>query len=660
MRKEFKAKRRIRRTAGFSLIEVLVALVILVIGIFSILRLFPGGFLTILRTSDQTQAQGLVQQGVDAEKQSLAVPESIVALDPNDPTQSAILSEITPDDLSDNSYASAAGFANRYSDPYYVSNANHFNHVIGETFKVPASDQVRSEYLPPSGSPSIAGNIQAGAAHLLNYGPVLNVFGTDADGNPSDSIIVRGTPLQRLEMTRTGGSLNGLDPSLAISNETQYVIDYVNHLIAFKPRVGTKTRKFIFAYTYWKNTGGVYNEATVNPSATVPKDTTIIVPDVALVNGQTPPPVWVDIFNAPFGTNANGVTSPTGIDNIRGLKLNSEEVSRKFQLTSGVPFSDATANYNFDANDPYEYAWNSPQYGVNANVGALVFNPVSVDVTQRTSTGIQGLVARVDYTIYDSHILHEDRQIPAAAPYDIRLSLQNILANGHIGDNSSIYDSMTVYNGMFRNPANTPDILVYNLTNGAEVSNLSGSSPLIEDRAGILHLDQTKIEAAGAQNVRVRIYYRTEKEHAMQILKANSSYLLSTTPGGVQYNSYYIGGYNGGAGLTTRIYFPLCEAGKTVTLSEYFVFDNGTITRYANEAFRINADTGLFENFGGRNYTWIDFSIIHPGSRFDSTTTGRAVGDIRGSSLRSRVIWKDASRWRKADTELLLTAPALR
>ena len=650
MRKEFKAKRRNRRTSGFSLIEVLVALVILVIGIFSILRLFPGGFLTILRTSDQTQALGLVQQNLDTEKQALAVPDSIVALDPTDQTK--ILTEIVPDDLSDNSFASAAGNTNRYTDPYYVSNANHFDRVLAETFKIPASDKVRSEYLAQVGA-----NVQSGSAHILNYGPVFNEFGTDSSGAPTDSLVVRGTPLQRIEMTRTGGGLNTADPSLAIASETQYVIDYANHLIAFKPRVGTLSRKFVFAYSYWKNNGGVYEETAVFPSATVPKDTTIIVPDVALVGGQIPPPVWMDIFDA-----TNGINTPAGFDPARGFKLNSEEVSRKFKLISGAPFTDATppANYVFDANDPYEYAWNSPQYGLNANVGALVFNPNAVSVANATSTGVQGLVARVDYTIYDSHIIHEDRQIPAAAPYDIRLSLQNILINGHIGDNSSIYDSMTVYNGLFRSVAATPDVVIYNLTNGVEIANTSSGILTLEDRPGIVHLDQKTIETAGEQNVRVRIYYRTEKEHATQILKANNVYVPVTSPGAIQYNSYFVGGSFTGPGLTTRIYFPLCEAGKTVTLSEYFVFDSGTIKRYTNEAFRINADPGLFESFGGKNYSWIDFTSKHTGSRFDATSTGRAIGDIRGSSIRSRVIWREATRWRKADTELLLTQPSLR
>src|SRR6476469_3934271 len=67
-----------RRTAGFSLIEVMVALVVLAIGIFAIVRIFPGGFQSILRTSEMTQGTGLAQEAMDAEKQRSFVPDSIV------------------------------------------------------------------------------------------------------------------------------------------------------------------------------------------------------------------------------------------------------------------------------------------------------------------------------------------------------------------------------------------------------------------------------------------------------------------------------------------------------------------------------------------------------------------------------------------------------
>ena len=129
-----------RRTAGFSLIEVMVAIVVLTIGIFAIIRLFPGGFQSILRTSEMSQAQGLAQEQIDAEKQLPSVPDSIVALDPTNP--GLILSDLRPDALEDESAATASGNTGRYVDPYYVSNINHFLRVLGESFRItaPSSD----------------------------------------------------------------------------------------------------------------------------------------------------------------------------------------------------------------------------------------------------------------------------------------------------------------------------------------------------------------------------------------------------------------------------------------------------------------------------------------------------------------------------------------
>src|SRR5437016_6210291 len=144
-----------RRTAGFSLIEVMVAIVVLTIGIFAIIRLFPGGFQSILRTSELTQAQGLAQEQIDAQKQLPSVPDSIVALDPANP--GLILADIRPDILEDESTATAANNADRYIDPYYVSNINHFLRVLGESFRISA--------------PSSNSAMGKGAVYMLQHGP---------------------------------------------------------------------------------------------------------------------------------------------------------------------------------------------------------------------------------------------------------------------------------------------------------------------------------------------------------------------------------------------------------------------------------------------------------------------------------------------------------
>src|SRR5437667_9712183 len=105
---EFRGHRRPQ--AGFSLIEILVVLILLLVGILAIARLFPGGFFTIRRTAELTQGQALAQQQLDAEKQQFTVPFAVVV---QDPTNSQIVDDILPGSLTDQSTASSQKF-----DPY--------------------------------------------------------------------------------------------------------------------------------------------------------------------------------------------------------------------------------------------------------------------------------------------------------------------------------------------------------------------------------------------------------------------------------------------------------------------------------------------------------------------------------------------------------------
>ena len=638
-----------RHTAGFSLIEVMVALVILTVGIFAIIRLFPGGFLTILRTSELTQAQGLAQEQIDAQKQLPFVADSIVALDPTNPAN--ILSDIRPDALDDESVATASNNVMRYVDPYYVSNVNHFLRVMGESFRISA--------------PSSNSAMGQGAVTMLQRGPVYNQFGTDGMGNPIDSLIVRGLPLQRTEQSSLATFNNPTDTPLLV-NDAQYAIDYQHLKIAFFPRVGAASRQFVFAYEYLVNNSGAIVIIPVIPDPANPATTTIIVPDVptaSLPPGVTAPlPVWQPIFaNAGY---TNGVTKPANFDPSLGLHLNSEEVSRRFRYTPTA----------FDS-DPYEYKWYSPQYATDANVGVLVFNPAGYSQVTPGSTGSQPLTARVDYTIFDNHIIHEDRSIPVSPPYDIRLSLQFILVNGHVGDPDRTYDTLTTYNGMFRDAGSTtPNVLVYNSNTGDVVSSLGAGSGAVgatlDDRTGILHLNQTDVQNNNLQGATVRIFYRTEKDWGVELQKANSRYFQADMPVNAQYNGYYIGGSDSNKdGSPNRIYFPICEAGKTVVLGEFFVRTNQAAPndrlRFTNEAYQVNADPGSFESVGGRLLTWIDIGTQHDGASkqawfFDSQQTGRAVDNIRGGSMRVRVVWRDANRWRKVDNSNFLAQPSLR
>ena len=87
--------------------------------------------------------------------------------------------------------------------------------------------------------------------------------------------------------------------------------------------------------------------------------------------------------------------------------------------------------------------------------------------------------------------------------------------------------------------------------------------------------------------------------------------------------------------------------------------------RFSNEAYQVNAEPGQFESVGGRLMTWIDISSQHPDASkqawvFDSQQTGRAVNNVRGGSMRVRVVWRDSNRWRKIENTNFLAQPSLR
>jgi prepilin-type N-terminal cleavage/methylation domain-containing protein len=637
------------RAAGFSLIEVLVVLVVLLIGILAILRLFPGGFLTIQRTGEVTMGQALVARQLDAQKNQLSVVDSVVGTDPNgniDPT-------ILPDDLRD---LDANDPALNGRSASYFSNINRMRQVIGESFRIP---------IPTSHA--ISATPVFGGTYMLQFGPVENDFGTDANNNPTGSIAVYSAPMERLEQSSDNGQTLP-----AVQNPSQYAIDYQspqNPLIAFYPRVGTGNRQFNISYSYIDNSGA----APVLKS--VPKNLAgvVTVPDVpaaSLPAGQPPLPVWQPLFGGP-----NGLKAPT-VPYI--FRPDSEEVSRAYKLvqaTAVMPTGTGTVTAPTWSDDPYEYAFFSPQIVIkpdapnpNANVGVLIFNPRAHYAAEQTSTGPRPLSARVDYRTYDNHVIREDRSVPGRAPYAIKLSLPFVLTNGDIlSDQSS-------YTGMFPIVANvkTPDILAYNVNTGEEVVNLSGmtSNPsaslglinaTLDAATGTVTLDAADVQNKGLQNVTLRFFYRTQRDWGMQVQKAHSRYTQALDVNSLDYRSYYAGGGNSG-GSPTRIYFSPGESGKTVVLGEYYVTAtvNGqpVVKRFTNEAFQITDNPALSDLNG---LPFVDLTTAHPEAAppnenwtLTAAQTGQAVGNVQGASLKSRVIWRSSGRWRKVDNDTFL------
>ncbi|MBC7329010.1 type II secretion system protein [bacterium] len=182
------------RRKGVTLLEMLVAIAVFVVGMVYVLRVFPGGMkgirygeqVTLASSLAKTQLSSLIANPGD-------LPDAIAATNPQVPGE--ILLTANPDD----------------ADP------DLFRLIYGEPFSIPA----------PTGG-------EAGWAsyYLLRFAPA----------DPNWGIVVYSTPLERAEG----------DPSLpddiAYLQANQYLIDYDTGLIAFAPQ--PFDRWFKVDYTY--------------------------------------------------------------------------------------------------------------------------------------------------------------------------------------------------------------------------------------------------------------------------------------------------------------------------------------------------------------------------------------------------------------------------
>jgi prepilin-type N-terminal cleavage/methylation domain-containing protein len=658
MKSPNRRSRRAGNQPGFSLIEIMVVLIILLIGVLAIVRLFPQGFAAITRTGDMTIGSALAQQQLDNQKNQLSVPDAIVAFNP---ITLAIDPNRRPDDITDYNPGDAALGG---KDPYFWSNVNITRHIIGETFRIPG--------------PSTNALGVYGAVYALQLGPVENAL---APGSPNtDSLQVYGAALERTEQSSVP-TINQPNPTAVLRNEAQYAIDYNNFMIAFYPRVknparAVASRQFILSYDYYTNGGGVIGQNYAPKS----NNTVITVPDVdAPPPGYTVQPVWQHIFvngSDPAGYVGSVMPADFILDPNYGFNHGTEDAGRKFRLASGATVEGGGGQPTWSPDEPYEYAWFSAQDGSNTvNPGILIFNPSGHTQIASTSSGNQSLLARVDYTTFDNHIMRDDRTVPGNGPYTIQLSVPFLQLTGDVLDNQIGYNNFNAglnpFNGIYRTPGTaTYDVLIYNISTGEKVgdwTNGAGTGILTADpvknptpvgqKSGTLTLNPDNIAAANLQGASLRIFYRGSKDWGVQIQKATANYLISPTLP-LNYNNFYVGGTIAGTGSPTRIYFPRCDAGKTVVLGEYYIlWSDGRIDVFRNEAFQLADDPALYDAL---NLPFLDVSTQHTRAGFTmtgftATQTGRPVSNVQGVSMKTKVLWRNSNlRWRRVENDTLL------
>ncbi|HSV72502.1 MAG TPA: hypothetical protein VLH79_01940, partial [Chthonomonadales bacterium] len=412
---------------GTSLIEVLTVMVVLLVGIFSVVRLFPPGFLVNRQAEETTFATRLATAEIERFQSGAAnLMDAVVPGFPDLTTGSFTFDpHASPDDLSD------ARNVPPGVDPYYVSNVNRMRRVIGEMVRVPLAT--------PTGMRG-AGSAQGerGAIHMLSLGPSVMI--PDGAGRFLN-VTVYGAPMRRV----SGLEAENPDSVRFLRGAGQYAIDYGqteddDHgitQVAFFPM--PYPRRFRIQYDYWDPSTGEVNTRIID----FPSDSDTRFPDNVIPAHHEG---WI------------ALDSSHGYD--PHVVPDSESVARQFrQLARGDLWG---YQQTPRVVDPFEFKVLSDNIGPFANVGVLALNPLGRDYTEQSAFGMVPLTARIDYDVLDWRILREERPMPAAAPYTVRMSLRNLK---RIGD---MQEDHTSYLGLFR-VAGSPDFLVYDTTSGLVV-----------------------------------------------------------------------------------------------------------------------------------------------------------------------------------------------
>jgi hypothetical protein len=207
---------RRRSISGTSLVEVLVTMVILVLGILTVIRIYPLGFNALRHSENITIAQRLAQAELDRWKSNPAgLPDLIAAVDPKGiPVGSVLDPTVGPDDWSIRSDVVP-------EEAVYWSDVNKTRKIIGEAARIP----------PPV--PTVFGDA---SVYTLAFGPIE--WPTDRIPSEQDADIyiqVYGSPMRGVDIR----SMTPEEQKELLANLGQrrydYAIDYERAVIAVAP-----------------------------------------------------------------------------------------------------------------------------------------------------------------------------------------------------------------------------------------------------------------------------------------------------------------------------------------------------------------------------------------------------------------------------------------
>ncbi|MDR3690291.1 MAG: hypothetical protein P4L46_12995 [Fimbriimonas sp.] len=638
------APRRTRRPFGTTLVEVLVVIVVFLVGILAVIQIFPKGFQLLLLTRNKSIAQSLARETVEMlAARADELPEQIVSAhydqngnlyidsnrDPNDlgPMGSTLASDGTLSDAN----------ANVLGNWQLFTGSNTTRRVIGEGHRVPAPGSVSAN----------GNNAFFGGLMVLQFGPISY---QPATGTTVSNFAVYGNDLQQVIGAPSAQDLR--------SDYQYFVTNPFDNTISLLLPSGPYARAYRVSFSAYiaTNSGSlVKQDYTEVPLVSVGAQT-------IGANGQYP------LFQAQID---NGIVNdPNHL--IKSIDLNTLRVQRSFKM---IP-----KTQGFDPNEPYEYKL------LNENLGVLLFNPVGHEVfISRNGHDREPLEAKVNYDVYDWRVLHDDFRIdtgilpgvsgnplsPQLLTCEHKLPINSLKVAGIAGpdgqsltpilpletaradgttdtsaanaagsDNFVLMDMAT--GGVFYelNP-NFPTQRLINIdkstgivtinqadTNGVPVSGLAGYLLLPDGSTTVVQMD----------NRAVRALYMARQEFSVQVLKAASQFSVASNYVGLASDQYYIGGTNSGAGVASRIYFPIADSGRKVTVGEvkYDSSADSQIHTLTGQDFIVHYAANENDPLG---LAYIDLTDADPYATSVDMSNGIGARSIKGASVAARVLW---------------------
>lgn len=708
------------KRAGFSLVEILVVLVVLVVGILAIVRLFPAGFIALRNAQNSTFADRLGQAALESLKQGQGtLPDAVYMYEdaymyaPGDAY--GFNPNVAPDDLY--SYISD-GTGRNTSHQYGLLTANFADinkqrFISNETVAVPAAHVVSNVMYPP--------------LYTVAFGPIFLPSAPATGGGQVPYLTVNSTPWamqngdSRLDPSDPNSSLN---PAIArhVTNPADTLSPgqgaYLGDLAA-NTNAAPVLRPSQNLYLVDLDAGQI-----AAPTASYAQTFTLTV--TRKYGGTTTQTITADTLgfsnNAPTGYTGNwfGTTIATGGGDplpstapvlVSGVSTPNPwtlvKLTRPFQYMGILPAPTPYTRMPFTA-DPYQYCLASGNIAgstTTENMGVLAFNPIAGG-----QNGIAPLQAQISYQTLNWHVLHENLDVPSGGG-TLKLVLDHLKRVGDVQFDGTIFAGLTTdantpaasqydllmldrdtgdiygFRGTGGNVAATEYIngTATDLTGGYYVDVVdNGDDPSDSTKTGKPHIvlnyasGRVTFPATFASK-HFRVFYAGDADWAVAVQKAPSTYTqtfnqadLSTISADTP-NRYFIPyTINAGVNVTTgtRIYFPACDAGKTVELDNvtYDTVDknNAPVTRSSNGTpqlaqvvFPISVAPATL---GGTDY-YVELGPVGPNGqpganvivKDDANITNLKFSSARGVSLRAIVIWHEHNTWHTRATDTLLT-----